>query len=296
MALAMLTVVSVLKLGWDAQFYDDYYPDAALNAVIRDTQERTEFRWIDFTFEGVPGHPVPTVMAMPKSGAGPFPVLIFLHGIGQQKGFLDRIATPFVNEGYAIVCFDQLLQGERDMSDENYLAQARAFRLRAAWTVIETRRLIDYLETRPDIDTNRLFLLGASYGTITGSTASAFDERIKGTLLCYGGGDIAKLIDSEMVAEVVGPAMPLLQTIGSWYLAPADPVRYVHKISPRPVLFQNGKYDRLVPPPSSQALIDAAGEPKDVIWYNSDHIGFDEDHVVTVLDDAMKWIKAHDQN
>ena len=296
MTAATLTVLCALKLFSDVHYFDQYHPDAALNAVIRSSETRNAYRRIDLTFEGIPGEPVPTLLCLPKEGAGPFPVLIFLHGIGQEKKFLDRIAEPFVQEGYAIASFDQLMQGERDVSSKGYLAQAIAFRNRPANTIIETRRLIDYFETRPDIDTSRVFLLGASYGAITGSTAAAFDTRIKGALLCYGGGDIPKLVNSEMVAEVVGPAMPLVQNLAQWLLAPADPVRYAYKISPRPVLFQAGKYDRLVPAASAQALISAARQPKDVIWYESDHIGMDEEHVVTVLSDALAWLKAHDRN
>lgn len=293
--IAAFTVATAFKLGFDAQFFDGYSPDAPLNFVQREARDTTLYHRVEFTFDGMPGEPVPTIMAQPLDQPGPFPTLIFLHGIGQKKEFLDEIAEPFVKEGYAIVCFDQLMQGERSVDDKDFLTQALEFRRRAAATVIDTRRLVDYLDTRSDVIKDRIFLLGASYGAITGSTVAAFDTRIKAALLCYGGGDIRKLIDSEMIGDAVGPAMPLLQEIAAWYMAPADPVRYVAKISPRPVLFQAGKRDRLVPPASSEALIAAAKEPKDVIWYDSDHIGFDKDHAKKVLDDAMVWLKAHDK-
>ncbi len=294
MAIAMLIVAQTMKLWWDAQFYDDYYPDAPLNVVIRSEEEHPAYRWVDFTFEGVPGHTVPAVMALPKDQEGPFPGLIFLHGIGQQKGFLDEIAGPFVEAGYAITSFDQYMQGERELKDANYLEQALAFRRRAALTVIETRRMVDYLQQRPDIIGDRIYLLGASYGAITGATAAAFDKRLKAALLCYGGGDPAKLIDSEVARKMLGPAVGPIKAFVSWYLAPSDPIRYIHKISPRPILFQNGRRDTIVPPASSRALIEAAREPKDVIWYDSDHVGLDPKHVETVLDDALDWLMEHD--
>jgi len=291
---ALVLVACVLKLSWDARFYADYFPDAPLHVVVRGAEDREAYRRIDFTFDGVPGHPVPTVLALPKEGPGPLPVVVFLHGIGQEKEFIDSIAGVFVEAGYALVCFDQSMQGERKLRGANVLEQALAFRRRAALTVLETRRLVDYLETRPDIAEDRIFLLGASYGAITGSTAAAFDTRLQGAVLCYGGGDIAKLVDSEAVREELGRGTGLLKWFMAWWIAPADPIRYVHKISPRPVLFQCGRYDTMVPPAASQALIDAAREPKDVIWYDSDHVGLDGDHVVTVLNDAIEWIEAHD--
>lgn len=293
MMVACMAIIAAFKLSWDLHFYDGYDPKAPLNVVIRAEEDRPAYRRIDFTFDGYPGEAVPSIMALPKVG-GRFPVLIFLHGIGQNKKFIDEIAEPFIKEGYAMVTFDQLLQGEREVNG-NYLKQGLEFRRRGAATVNETRRLIDYLETRPDIDTKRCFLLGASYGAITGSTVAAFDKRLAGVVLCYGGGDIRKLVDSKMAGEVVGPAMPLAKEIAAWYMGPADPCRYASHISPTPVLFQAGKNDSLVPPASSAALIDAAKDPKDVIWYDSDHIGFDRAHAERVLNDALAWVKAHDK-
>ena len=67
------------------------------------------------------------------------------------------------------------------------------------------------------------------------------------------------------------------------------------RIAPRPVLFQNGRYDALVAPAAAEALQNAAGEPKKITWYNSDHIGMDEDVVRQVLDEALRWLLEQDQ-
>jgi len=295
LAVGGMALLEVVKVHSDNHFYDDYDPKAPLHATIRGEETRPAYRRLDFTFEGMPGIPVPTLMAMPIKGRPPFPALIFLHGIGQSKGFLDRIAEPFVKEGYVILCFDQYMQGEREINRANPFEMALAFRRRAALTVNETRRLVDYLESRPDIDKDRIFLLGASYGAITGSTAAAFDKRFKAALLCYGGGDPAKLVDSVVVRNVAGPIGVIpIKAVAKWYLGVSDPCNYVAQISPRPVFFQNGKNDTVVPPSSSEALIAAAKEPKDVIWYDSDHVGLDENHVARVLNDALAWLKAHD--
>ena len=290
---ALFAVLCVLKLVWDAQFYDDYVSNAPLNVVVREEENRNGYRRVEFTFDGVPGNPVPAVLALPKKEPGPFPGLVFLHGIGQKKEFLDEIAKYFVDAGYAIATFDQYMQGERKLKDANPVERALAFRRRAALTTIEARRMVDYLETRPDIAKDQIFLLGASYGAITGTAAAAFDNRIRGVVLCYGGGNIRKLIDSEAAREAAGPAIGAVKWFLAWLLAPADPVRHVAAISPRPILIQGGRRDRIVPPAAVQALIDAAKEPKDVIWYDSDHVGLDEEHTVKVLKDSIAWLDDH---
>ena len=85
----------------------------------------------------------------------------------------------------------------------------RAFAQRAAKTVNETRRLIDYLSAHPDIDPQRIYLVGASYGAVTGSIVMAKDKRLRAGVLVYGGGDYRKLLDSYAnhlgVAAALGP-------------------------------------------------------------------------------------------
>jgi dienelactone hydrolase len=239
---------------------------------------------------------VPSLLAAPRKseGDGPFPAIIFLHGIGQKKEFLDEIAAFFTDEGFVFVSFDQHTRGERKEEGLSKLQEAYQFRRRAALTVIDTRRMIDYLETDPLVDPDRIYLVGASYGAITGSTAAAFDERIKATVLCYGGGDFQLLFSSAAAQDMVGIFTGPLASVLAWFISPADPVRYVDQIAPRPVLFQNGDHDVLIPLEAAYALYDAAENPKEITVYESNHVGDDEAHTIQVLKDAIAWIKKQD--
>jgi dienelactone hydrolase len=242
---------------------------------------------------------VPAVIATPKDARGPFPCVVFVHGIGNDKEFMMRhgLDVPFVKAGFAFVCFDQLMRGERKLKDKSKWTQAEAFRVRAAHTVGDTRRLIDYLVTRPDIATNRIYLFGASYGAITGSTATAFDERIRAVVLIYGGGNWWKLFSAEAAREMGNWRLPVF--LLSWYFGSVvDPVKYVGRISPRPVLLQNGKADTVVAPAAARALQAAAREPKKIIWYEGDHLGktsdLEEDLAKRVLMDALEFLQGID--
>lgn len=290
-SLGVLIFAGVLaKWTWDARFYNGYSADIPLNAVVRADEEREGYRRIDVTFDGLADQPVPTLIAKPQDSSGPLPVAIFLHGIGQDKDFLDDIAKPFVEAGYLLVTYDQYTRGERKLKDASPLDEMLALRRRAALNVIETRRLVDYLLTRGDVDPDRIYLLGASFGAITGSTAAAFEPRISATVLCYGGGNIRRLFSSEISREEAGENFFLLREAACFFLAPADPLRHVDEIAPRPLLFQHGRGDRWVPAECAQELFDAAGEPKEFIWYDSDHIGFDPDHVMVVIREAIAWM------
>jgi dienelactone hydrolase len=306
---ATVVVCLVASLGvkgcCDARYYHGYNPDAPLNAVIRGTEDRldvaiygtedrTDYRRVDLTFEGVPGQPVPTLLTLPIDGDGPFPCIVFLHGIGQKKDFLDDIAAPFVKAGFAMVSSDQYTRGERKLDEAGPLTGMLRLRRRAALNVLETRRLVDYLETRPDIAADRIYLVGASFGAITGSTAAAFEKRFKAAVLVYGGGDLRALMSSDGARAELGDWTNLVARAGAFALAPADPLRHVDEIAPRPVLFQNGDHDSLIPSATAQALFDVAEEPKEMIWYDSDHVGLDEQQTWEVLNEALAWLERQD--
>jgi dienelactone hydrolase len=265
-------------------------------------------------------------MSMPmKRNGKKLPAVIFLHGIGQNKDFLKEITAPFNQTGFAVVSFDQYTQGERKPGRKrSFLARFGALAQRAAKTVNETRRLIDYLLAHPDIDPQRIYLVGASYGAVTGSIVMAKDKRLRAGVLVYGGADYRKLLDSYAnhlgVAAALGlidgrhlnpekPPLPKLTPsqerkvggvlgciipVARYFLGVADPIHYAGQISPTPVYFQNGKYDVLVPAAAGKALQDAAREPKKITWYESDHVGIDLEQTKRVLADGLKWLLEQD--
>jgi dienelactone hydrolase len=330
--LTLVLLLWALKAYRDAHFYDNYDPSAPLNVAVLDTTEVNKespekaYTLTRFTFDGYKGEKVPTLVSMPMNRTGKkLPAVVFLHGIGQNKNFLKEITSPFNQTGFAMVCFDQYTQGERKLrGKKGFLARCQTFAQRAAKTVNETRRLIDYIATRPDIDPQRIYLVGASYGAVTGSTVMAKDKRLRAGVLVYGGGDFRKLLHSYAnhlaVAVALGlidgrnlnpekPPLPKLTLsqerkvsfvigciipVARYYLGAADPIHYVSQISPTPVYFQNGRHDVLVPAAAGKALQDAAREPKKITWYESDHVGIDLEHTKRVLADGLQWLLEQD--
>ena len=330
--LALAVLLWAHKAYRDAHYFDNYDPGAPLNVTVIDTTEISKetpekgYTITKFTFDGYQGEKVPTLMSLPMKRTGKrLPAIIFLHGIGQNKNFLKEITAPFNQTGFAFFSSDQYMQGERKLSGErSYLATAKAFSERPAKTVNETRRLIDYLCNHPDIDPQRIYLVGASYGAVTGSIVMAKDKRLRAGILVYGGGDFSKLLDSYAnhlgVAVALGmidgkdldpekPPLPKLTPsqerkvgmvisclvpLARYFGGVADPIHYAAQISPTPVYFQNGKYDVLVAAAAGKALQDAAKDPKKITWYDSDHVGINLDDTKRVLGDALKWLLEQD--
>ena len=131
----------------------------------------------------------------------------------------------------------------------------------AANTVNDTRRLIDYLVTRPDTDPDRIYLCGASYGAITGATAAAFDKRIKAVVLTYGRGNLPRMLTAKGIAKKLG-SWRIPTQIVTWYFGSIwDPVKYVGRIAPNPLLTQYGRTDTLILDACARALQKAAKNP-----------------------------------
>lgn len=330
--LALVALVWAFKAYRDAHYFDNYDPRAPLNLVVIETTEvnketpEKSYTFTRFTFDAYKGEKIPALMSLPTKPAGKkLPAVLFLHGIGQNKNFLKEIALPFNQAGFALTTFDQYTQGERKLrGSRSFLARLEAFRQRPAKTINEARRLIDYLSQCPDIDSQRIYLVGASYGAVTGSTLMARDQRVRAGVMVYGGGDLSKLVDSYAnhlgVAVMLGlidgknlnpekPPLPKLtrsqerkvgfvlaciKPLVRYFLGVTDPIHYVARISPRPVYFQNGKYDVLVPSSAGMALQNAAREPKKITWYDSDHVGISLEDTKRVLVDGLKWLLEQD--
>ncbi|MCC6485878.1 MAG: dienelactone hydrolase family protein [Candidatus Hydrogenedentes bacterium] len=292
--LVVLVIGIMAKQIADARFYEGYDPQAPLSVTIRAVTEKPDYELYDLAFDGLPGMAVPTLLALPLEGPGPHPCVIFLHGIGQDKDFLEVIAAPFTKAGFAFVSFDQYTRGERKRNDSNPLKDALGLRRRSALNVIETRRLVDYLVTRPEIAPDRIYLVGASFGAITGATAVAFEPRIPAAVMTYGGGDLDKLLSSDGAKAELGKAHWLVKTLVTYMMSPADPVKYVGQVAPRPLLFQNGTHDQLIPNAAADAFFEAANEPKERTLYDSDHVGLDEENTRTVLNECLTWLQGID--
>lgn len=294
-ALFGLLVAAGVKSVCDSAFYSGYDPSLPTNVLVRAEAPTSHSYRVAFTFQGLRGESVPAVLHMPAEPSGRFPCVVFLHGIGQDKAFVDTIAPAFTSAGFAIVSFDQHMRGERILPETaGTLRAAWAFRQRAAKTVVETRRLVDALAEFPSVARERVYLLGASYGAITGATAMARETRIEGGVLCYGGADIWSLLDSEAAQNEMGVMHLPARLVATWLLSPADPLKCAGRVSERGVLMQNGREDPLIPVRAAEALHSAIVCPKQVVWFEGGHVGEDPFIVERALTDAVEFLRQLD--
>lgn len=115
------------------------------------------------------------------------PVVIVLHGTGARKEGQLGLLRALADRGFAAVAIDARHHGERAKTGagvSEYLDEMlKAYRTGKGHpylydTVWDTMRLIDYLETRQDVDPKRIGLMGISKGGTETYLAAAVDPRI----------------------------------------------------------------------------------------------------------------------
>jgi dienelactone hydrolase len=141
-------------------------------------------------FSSEAGERVPSYLVLPdgKAYPGPRPVIIAMHGTGGSKDGdeITLLLAKAVRAGFIGAAIDGRFHGERTKNsgtrDYNE-AIARAWQQGKGHpfyydTVWDVMRLIDYLQTRKDVDSKRIGLTGISKGGVETYMAAAADPRI----------------------------------------------------------------------------------------------------------------------
>ncbi len=131
---------------------------------------------------------VPLIVTAPAEGGGPLPAVICLHGTGQSKeGLLAEYGETLARRGYIVVVPDIRTFGERE-DDYVFRAEVEILEGRSLWGLMvwDTLRIADYLRTRPDVDPERLGIVGHSLGGHTAQAAGSLDDGIAAAVASCG--------------------------------------------------------------------------------------------------------------
>ena len=221
---------------------------------------------------GIPdgGELVPALFQMPRS-TGTAPGVLLLHGFSSRKERMaDTIGRALAQRGVAALSVDLPLHGAREegietLSLQNPLALVQKWRL----AVREANAAIEYLRTRPEVDQERIGLGGYSLGAYLGVIVASRNAHV-GALALAAGGDLPEKT----------PFAAIVRSI-------ADPRRTVHAFAGRPLLMINGRFDRTIRPEQARTLFDAAGEPKELRWYDGGHWPPE-----AAVDQVAEWLAA----
>jgi dienelactone hydrolase len=142
-----------------------------------------------FSFSVEAGQRATGVLVKPQRSTGRLPVVIQLHGTGGRKEQMLPRLTTLASRGFVAVSIDGRYHGERVGNARAVLDSPYTSAILHSYTtgsehpffydsVLDVMRLIDFLETRPDIDASRIGLGGTSKGGIETYLAAAVDPRV----------------------------------------------------------------------------------------------------------------------
>lgn len=212
--------------------------------------------------------------------------VILAHGSGADCTSLLEQARLLCDGGYGVLLFDWPGHGASDG--------------RVSWSHLERetlRRAFDVCASRPNVDANRIAVLGFSFGSYIVLQVAAEDSRFRAVvvegaftttrdLATAQGGTFAWLTDGLVIR------------VDRYFGMDVDhdqPLDVIHRIAPRPILIVTGTLDDAIPTWMSDRLLGAAGAPKD-LWrivgaHHGDYANIDPvaytDRVVGFLDRAL---------
>jgi len=205
------------------------------------------------------------LLSIPRGKTGSIPVIILLHGLGDRKtvDYIEAGNTLLTQHGYAVLRIDVANHGDRKVYDYDFdLTDGYKYWTRdiISQTVFDLRRAVDFLETRDDLDKDRIGFFGISLGGMIGTVFCSVDNRVAVPVIALAGGNLSLMFGVEAITDEAKE-----------YFSIIDPINFIAEIKPRPLLMINAENDEVIPPITSRMLFKEAGEPKQIIWYNSKH-------------------------
>ncbi|MFH1754655.1 MAG: hypothetical protein ABIA59_03030 [Candidatus Latescibacterota bacterium] len=205
---------------------------------------------------------------VPTEGSGPYPVLVLLGGVRTGKHVIDYVGG--MNQ-VILLGLDYPYEGKNSkMSTAEFLKNMPGMRRAVMNTVPAVLLAMDYLFDRDDVDTDRITLIGGSIGALFVPAAVASDMRITAAAILFGAGDVQSLIAANV--DMPAPIPSLAAWLGGLLVSPLEPLKYINRISPRPLFMLNGTDDPRMPERCSRLLHDKAMNPKTIEWIPSGHI------------------------
>jgi len=232
------------------------YAKTPLDPRVESVQQTPDWQVERISFNGADGERTFAYLYLPNHFSRPLQVIHMVPAGDVDRGFrslpasMEAVLGPVIKSGRAV--FGVVLKGyiERlhppgyvlpNLTSVEYLE-------RVVNRVTDLRRGLDYLETRKDLDSNRLSFYGPSAGAQIGLILAAVEPRYRGVILAGAG-----LLTVARIAE-------------------AEPANFASHIR-APKLILQGRYDEDTPlKTQSEPLFKVLTEPKRVVLYDGGHV------------------------
>ncbi|NKB72508.1 MAG: alpha/beta fold hydrolase [Candidatus Latescibacteria bacterium] len=257
--------------------YFAYDPSLPLAAQVIDTQSyssQDSYVVDKVRFGSTYNQVVPGLFVHPPDSTVGCAAVLLLHGNNGSQGIDQAWVRSWLDimgrAGYCALAIDAYGYGERMGAGPNWEMGLYAWRERTIQQVVDTRRAVDYLHSRAQVDSSRIALMGESMGALIGLRAAGLESRLAG---------VVALVAAAGEFPPTGP-------FGKF----ANGLNYVPRIQ-APVLMVNATRDEYAAKSAVEELYAAVQPPKKLVWHDGGHaipIEFQQRIVLPWLAEQLK--------
>ena len=256
------------------------YDEAPLNATVESySKDDEDWKVEKITYAAPYGDErALAYLFLPKKGKAPFQTVVYFPG-----GSALRLRTFSLNFAlFPAASLDAILRSGRavmypvykgtfergDGMESDVPNATRAFRDHVIMWAKDVSRAIDYIETRSDLNRDRLAYYGLSWGAEVGGIVPAVEPRIKVCIFAGGGIDLV-----QSLPEV-------------------DAINFLPRVK-QPALMLNGRYDFIFPvQPTQELFYQLLGSKKD----QKKHLLYETAHNVPrneLIKETLNWLDEY---
>ncbi|GIV16607.1 MAG: hypothetical protein KatS3mg022_2042 [Armatimonadota bacterium] len=209
------------------------------------------------------------------------PAVIILHSWGVQKPDIElSLARTLARRGFVTAVMTLPYHIQRTPS--GYLSgelmivpDARQMRDTMRQAALDTMRLIDWLQSQPQVAPDKVGIVGISLGAIVSALVLGVEKRVQAGVLILGGANLAHILWRSPLTMNVRSE---LRSKGFTYeslreeMTSVEPLTFLHAQYGNRVLMVNGRFDLVIPREDALALRHALGDGP-ILWLNTGHYG-----------------------
>jgi cephalosporin-C deacetylase-like acetyl esterase len=227
-----------------------------LNARCTGTLDRGPYRIEKIIYESLPEFYVTAALYLPTQVAAPAPAVIFVHGhsdLGKSYPQYQAVCIDLVRNGFFVLAVDPSGQGERKQSYDPATGTLRIANCTAEHTyhglqfmlggaslarqfIWDVVRGVDYLESRPEVDPQRIGITGNSGGGTQTTLLMMAEPRLAAAVPCT----FIMTLESYMKS---GQPQDSEQIVAGCFVDGPDHDDYLTVLAPKPVLVGAAAYD-----------------------------------------------------
>lgn len=118
---------------------------------------------------------------LPENPSTPLPAVIALYGAGGNVSGMERYAGVLAAQGFAVYLLHYFDRTGTEFADKQVIFRNFPLWMKTLWDAIS------FVEKQPQVDAQRIALLGFSLGAYLSLATSAIDPRVKIVVEFFGG-------------------------------------------------------------------------------------------------------------